>query len=242
MLNPNQPIKLMGICEVCESETTVSFHYGNMKFCDDCWEKEERASIEHQSLANQQKRIDENNAKITENKVIQQSIETDNRIQIRTDLFNAATKSIIDIKQAIDSDETITNKPYRLAEVLTNRFNHYKTVVFELNSKLMEAGNEQRAIQTYLNQLANQLRAEEREKLKIADINYKPNPVKSISPKTISTRTTSVKRKIDKKELRAVAAQLGVSEFTLQMVVVSKNISVAEAAELLKKSIDASKG
>lgn len=232
----------MGICEVCEVEKLVTTQYGNMKFCDECWLKEVKASEENQSLSNQQKRIDESNSRKVENQLITESKEIDNKINVRTDLFNAATKSIIDIKAAIDSDDSITNKPYRLAEVLTERFNHYKTVVFELNNSLVEAGNNQRAIQTYLNQLANQLRAEEREKLRIADINYKPSSVKSVTPRTISTRTTSKKNKIDKKELRAVASQLNISEFTLQMIVVQKNISIKEAADLLMKLSNESKG
>lgn len=235
--------KEIGICEVCESEKLVTVKYGNMKFCDECWLIEERASNENQSLANQQKRLDELNSKQAEsNQILNEVKKIDSSIQVRTDLFNAATKSIIDIKKAIDSDETIQNKPYELAKILTERLNHFNTVVFELKNELVEAGTNQRALQTSLNQLANQLRAEEREKLKIADINYKPNPIKVPTPRNISTRTTLKKTKIDKKELRVAASQIGVSEFTLQMIVVQKNISVAEAVKLLKKSIELSKG
>jgi DNA integrity scanning protein DisA with diadenylate cyclase activity len=120
------------------------------------------------------------------------------------------------------------------------RFTHFKSVVFELNQQIVEAGNKQKAIQVYLNQLSNSLRQDEREKLRIADISYKPTSIKSVTPKSIKTVTTS--KKIDKVELRKYAAELGVSEFTLQMIVVQKGISVATAANLIRNSIKECEG
>ena len=106
-----------------------------------------------------------------------------------------------------------------------------------MNQKIVEAGNEQKAIQVYLNQLANTLRVEEREKIKLTDINYKPTATKITTPKPVKTSA----KKIDKVELRKYAAELGVSEFTLQMVVVSKNLTVEAAANILRRSINESK-
>jgi D-ribose pyranose/furanose isomerase RbsD len=42
-------------------------------------------------------------------------------------------------------------------------------------------------------------------------------------------------------ELRKAAAELGVNEFTLQMVVVSKGIPISEAVKIIKASIEAGK-
>ena len=235
MLTPQVTTEKTGECEVCDkTDVHITKHYGNMWFCDDCWEKEDALQKSSQSPEAQQARVDAYRASVETAKAL------DNKIEVRTDLFNAATQSIIDIKAVIDADESITNKPYALAEMLLGRFNHFKQIVFNLNEQIVDANNNQKAIQIYLNQMANTLRAEEREKLKIQDINYKPNPVKPSVPKSIKTSGTR-KSGIDKAELAKYAKELGVSEFTLQMLVVSKGITVETAANILRKSIEASK-
>ena len=100
-----------------------------------------------------------------------------------------------------------------------------------MNEKLVDLNNQQKAIQVYLNNLANKLRAEEREKLKLADINYKPNVVKPV------VKTVKTKSKLDKVELRKYAAELGVDEFTLQMLVVAKGLTIEKAAALLRSTM-----
>lgn len=226
----------IGECEVCDkTDVKITCHYGNMWFCDECWTKEDAATKEHQSPENQQKRVDAYRSSV-ESKVVETARAIDSTISVRTDLFNAATVEILDVKKAIDENPEISNKPYALAEELTNRFNHFKSVIFEAQETLVNAGNHQKAIQVYLNQLANTLRAEEREKLKIADINYKPGAVKP-SVKKISTSQTKKSSKIDKVLLRKFASELGVSDFTLQMLVVSKGITVEAAANMLRRSI-----
>lgn len=225
----------VGECEVCDSkDIIVRCHYGNMWFCDICWAREEKAQAENMTETKQQERVD-SASKV--NDAIRQARTIDSSINVRTDLFNAATVSIVELKTTIDNDATITNKPYTLAQELMTRFTHFKNVVFELNQKIVDAGNQQKAIQIYLNQLANSLRADERERLKISDINYKPSAPKSISIKA----TKLAPKKLDKVELRKYAAELNVSEFTLQMIVVQKGISVEEAARMLRHSINAAK-
>jgi uncharacterized coiled-coil protein SlyX len=222
--------KHVGTCEVCDAEgVVVTRHYNDMWFCYGCWGKEELSQQDNKIPVEikQEETIDPlNNA-------IQQSRQIDGNITVRTDLFNAATTSILELKATIDDDASITNKPFALAEELMRRFTHHREVIFELNQKVVEAGNAQKAIQVYLNQLANSLRSEEREKLRLADITYKPASPKVDKVKPIKTRAA----KLDKVELRKYAAELGVSEFTLQMVVVQKGITVEAAANMLRRSI-----
>ncbi len=175
------------------------------------------------------------------NEVLTRSREIDNRVTVRTDIFNSATVAIVELKKAIDADITITNKPYALAETLTERFTHFKQVIFELNEKVIEASNNQKAIQIYLNNLANQLRADERAKLKIADINYQPKPIK-VGNKSLTKKSITLgKKKLDKAELRKYAGMLGVAEFTLQMIAIQKNLSVVDAYVVMKSMIDSVK-
>lgn len=241
-------------CEVCDlPDMACTLHYGNVWYCDSCWAKEVESTKIHMSPEAQQARVDAYNARVNAdlaaragnqaiipiNTVLKESREIDSAIQVRTDLFNAATKTINELKAAIDADENITNKPYALAEVLKERFDHFKAVVFETNQILVDASNNQRAIQTYLNTLANQLRAEERERLKIADINYKPAPPKT--PKEKKIGTTSTKKKLDKAALKKYAMELGIAEFTLQALCVSQGISAEDAYKKVKASLDAAK-
>lgn len=235
----NQASKV-GECEVCDKkDVKITVHYGNMWFCDECWETEQKVSKEHMSPEHQQKRVDAYRSSV-ESRVIETSRTIDSSIVVRTDLFNAATTAIMDIKKSIDENPEISNKPYALAEVLTERFNHFKQVVFDAQQTIMDAGNNQKAIQSYLNTLANSLRAEEREKLKIADLNYKPATVKP-TVKKVSTSGTKKSGKLDKAELRKYAAELQVSEFTLQMLCVSQGITPEQAANKLRKSINEAK-
>jgi len=227
-------------CEIggpdCQ-ETNDLRTYGGMIVCGNCYAIEMGLLKTNATPEAQAERVEISNNKMAI--ALEASRAVDNAIQVRTDLFNAATTSIIELKATIDANADITNKPYALAEELTKRFEHHKQVVFELSEQIVAAGNSQKAIQIYLNQLANSLRAEEREKLKIADINYKPNPVKPV--KTKSIKTTGSTKKLDKVELRKYAAELGVSEFTLQMLCVSKGISPETAANQLRKSINEAK-
>ena len=116
---------------------------------------------------------------------------------------------------------------------------HFQKVIFDANQAVIDATNNQKAIQVYLNNLANTLRAEEREKLKIQDINYQPTKVKPI--KTVKPVTTRKPVKLDKAELNKYAMELGVSLFTLQMVCVSQGITPEQAANKLRKSINEAK-
>lgn len=224
----------IGDCESCDKKQIPirPLHSKTIWLCDECYEIEIQAQVD--SARARQAELQRNNPV---NIAISEAAKLDSTVQVRTDLFNAATVAINELKSVIDADATITNKPYELATQLKARFLHFRDVVFEMNQKIVEAGNQQKAIQIYLNQLANSLREEERNKLKLSDISYKPATPKTPTVKTVKTAKT----KLDKTELRKFAGELGVSEFTLQMVVVQKGISVEAAAHMLRQSINAAK-
>ncbi len=218
----------MATCDCCPKIGPVEVVYGNMLMCSECRAREFKTSQEHMSESNQKQRVADMNAALMASRSV------DNGIEVKTDLFNAATVAIVDLKKLIDDNPEITNKPFALASELKNRFEHFKSVIFDMNEKIIEAGNNQKAIQVYLNNLANQLRADERERLKIADINYHPSAPKQSKPKTIKVSSA---KKLDKVELKKYAMELNIPEFTLQMLVVSKGITVEAAANMLRRSI-----
>lgn len=219
-------------CAICREQKEVHLRYGNLIICDPCFQKNEELTAINMTPQAQSERVE------SMNQAVIMARQTDATIQVRADVFNAHTAAIVELKNAIDADESISNKAYTLAEELVKRFTHFKTVVFDLNQQLIEANTQQKAIQTYLNTLANTLRAEEREKLRLQDVNYKPNPIKVTKVRALGTVTAGTRAKkqpLDKVALKKYAKELGVSEFILQQIVVQKNFTVEKAAEHLKK-------
>lgn len=215
-----------------DEELELTIADGNILMCHDCYNHENELQIENQS-----------EVKVTERKEFTSDVHSialnasrimDAAIQVRTDLFNAEVTAIVDLKNIIDNDESITNKHYELASQLKDRFEHFQSVIFDKQKEIIESSNSQRAIQVYLNELANKLRSEEREKLKISDINYKPNDI----TKVLKVPKIKVnKPRLDKDELNKAAKELGIPVFTLQSFIVAKNISIEVAANMIRASL-----
>jgi hypothetical protein len=193
-----------------------------MLMCASCIDKEIQGQAEIKS--NAESRVRESNlsmqAKLDEIK---------HTIIERSDIFNAKLPSLIEISNSVDTDETVTNKTFRKAELILDLFNHLKGVIIEANRVKDTATNLQRASQSELNQLASQLRQEERDRLKIADINYKPT-----APKLVRAQRTP---KFDKQELYKYATEMGIPPSTLQTMASKRKCSVAEAAKILKEML-----
>lgn len=209
-------------CDYCDYKGAVNADANNGLACPDCITKVEKKVYD---------------GPIKLNEVLRQSREIDYTVQVKTDVFNLETVSITELRESIWSDESITNKPSKLAETCYDRFNHFKKVIFDLGEQTKEAHAKQRAYQVELNKIVNDLRAEEREKYRILDINYKPAEPK----KEVKVKKISVKVKIDKTELREAAKELGVAEYTLQSVCVSKNYTVAQAKAKLSEMMNRAK-
>ncbi len=209
-------------CESCLSSQGPFEIVDNIWMCATC--KTRQAEIDME-LANRQPTI--------ENVALQHAAEIDQTVKTRADFFNSRTVSIQYLKDAIDADDSITNKHYELASRLDTRFKHLRDVLFPKAKLETEAiVSEQRAIQVYLNNLASKLRQEEREKLRLSDIQYKPAIPRAPKPVTL-------KKKIDKEELKLVASESGIPEYMLQTLMVARNIGPREARDIIKGSIKA---
>lgn len=174
-----------------------------------------------------------------DNLVLTTAKQIDQSINYRTDLFNAETVSIESLRLAIESDNTIENKHFELARIIKERHEHFQSVIFAKQDEIMEASNRQKAIQIYLNNLANKLRSEEREKLKLSDITYQVKPVGPV--KTPSIKKPS--KKFDSASIKLWAANLTkelgkpIPEFMLQTIAVSNNCDAEAAANILRRNI-----
>lgn len=207
----------VGPCELYSAEVGQQ-----ILLCSECIKKEEAV---RNSPDVAQKRV---------NQIIEKSKQIDSTIQIRSDIFNAQTTSIIELKDAINADESIKDKHFHLAQLLTDRLNGFKKAIFEINEELVSKATEQRAVQTYLNELSNKLRIEQREQIKLEDINYQPNPVKISKPRSV----TPVRR-FDKTELNKYAIKLGLPNgmSVIQTVCIANNMTPEQAYNKLKESM-----
>ena len=197
--------------------------------CAKCIALEMEAVKAHQSVEKQEERLNEH--KQSESiRLLEASKQIDQSIALDIDIFNAKTTALVEICNTIDADESVVNKPLAKAEYAHSRITHLQKVIFDLKHQIDEAYNEQRAAQVYLNKVANELRAEERERLKVEDISYQPTVRKQPKPKAAGTKTavkTSAKQMVEQANLWA--AKIGMPGTVIHMRMLQKNMNAEEA-------------
>lgn len=202
------------VCEICSKEALVDIHW-SMLLCKDCYEKELAAQKEIRDTADER---------------VKAISQPDTTIKVSQDIFNAKIASIEDLRKAIDADATIENKAFALASVLNERYIHLKNVLIPERQALVNDGlTEERAIQSYYNDLSKKLREKERAEIKIQDVRYQPpdKPVKTPKAPTV--------KKYDKNAIRDAALASGLAENLIQMVCLQRNVSPLEAVRLMKE-------
>lgn len=215
-------MQIASVCDCCPSGANLRIAFG-MTMCKECHEKELRLQEENKKQASA--RV------VLANNLLETSRKIDASIELREDLYNAQTVSNIDLKNAIESDPSIENKQFAYAVALKERFEHFTKVIFDARKTLTEANNKQRAIQTELNELANKLRHDEREKLKLADLSYTPNTPAVKPPKTGKPKTSNAKL------IREMAAKYGVPSHVIQLMVTARNMDPEKAAIEAKRQL-----
>jgi hypothetical protein len=205
--------------------------------CPSCSKLEKDAILAlHQSPKMQQFRIDKADS------ILNMSRAIDTSIKVREDLFNANTTAITELSDSIkQANPTLPEIEVRflIAKELQTRIKHFQSVIFDLNNQLVDASTSQRATQSYLNTLANTLKAEQREKLRLSDLTYQP---KSPSPKVNKPKV--IKNKVSDEDIRRVTAELqkefpdrGGMEFMVRMVIIARNVGADEAINIVRRSI-----
>lgn len=231
ILQANEPEK-PAECEACPAPP-VKFQFG-MWLCMDCIVREatiRMAQVPDSTILTPEQSL----AKADElNQALEVARSIDASIQVKTDIFNARTLAIADLKRGIDQNPSIEakDKNYELAKQLKERFIHLKQVIFDLREQEVAHANEQRAIQVYLNDLATKLREDERKKLQLAALDYKPeDKVKPAPVKKISTK------QIDKARVREIAKELNLPESVVSITCLARNLSPDEAANFLRRTV-----
>jgi hypothetical protein len=211
--------KKIGDCEICDSTNTVIvMAHGNIWMCESCKKTDDELTIRNKEI----------------NSLIQSST-LDAGVQIKTDLFNAATVASIELKGAIDADESIPadKKDYFYAKVCLERFQHFQKVVFEQRQELLVRENEMRAWQVQTQTAAGKLRSEYREQFRSVDVSYQPTPVKIV-------KSNSGKSKGEAKtsDVIEAAKKFNVPASGIKMILLShKGMSPEAAAKKLAEQM-----
>lgn len=205
-----------------------------MQMCPECIEKNKRLSAESEATATARVNAEKDrSAEVTQvNAILRQATKVDGAIEVKIDLFNAETVSIVELKKAIDEDTLIAEnaKHSKLAEMLLKRYQMYKEKIFANQQENVELANKQSAIHKYLNDMKNQLTEAERERYKLLDVNYQPGKVK-IANKPINSPAKP--KKYDKAEILKAAQRANVPTSVIQMICVAKNMTPMQASDSL---------
>jgi hypothetical protein len=164
-------------CESCNNKGECDL-FDNVLMCNTC-----RAKAED-SVKNTISQVES-----TVNDILETARKNDLNIRVSGDIFNAATVSHNDIKVAIENDDSIpqNQKIVEYQKRLVERFEHFQKIIFEADTAKHEASMNQLAITKSLRDLGNELREEFREKLRIADNNYKPiKPIPVVKVKKVA--------------------------------------------------------
>lgn len=156
-------------CEVCAKCGTCNV-VDNLLLCDKC---AEGIKSKHFDL-------------------IESSRSIDASLRGNQDFHNAATVPIIELKRAIKDDDSIKNKDEALKAELLIRYEHFCARLFDLNNEVYIAQLSKSIIRHNLDELASTMRAEERERIKIADSNYIPPAKKVVKAKIVAKDKKSV--------------------------------------------------
>ena len=206
-----------------------------------------RKMAEFQSPANQEQRLQNYKAVVDPyDKLIGEARKIDEQLHLSSDIFTAKTIPIEELRKAIWANAEIPQdkKFFEYVAECKRRITHLQSVIFDLDKQKIEAYSEQKAWHVAMNDYANKLRTEEREQLKINDINYDVKMPKPVTPRAIKVKTGSAE---DKKRLRQAVAELnaeligsgkdGISESVVAMIMVAKNWDLEKAIGMFRRNI-----
>lgn len=252
----------MAECEVCGAKGLCNLvgtpQSKNILACASCERQNKEAwDKELNDPERQQARINEHNAKWTAGVLtdaqrlmrvtLEEARAIDASIEVKEDIFNAATVSIQKLKEIIDADESIERKDWELAKQVEARFKHYKQVLFQNDNARAVLNAEMRASHVYLTQLAERLTIQERDALQLKDINYKPADSKTIAKLPLSNVAKAAKKtKLDMDEVKKycrILADEGIPVLieTLAGYCIARGVTPEQGSYDLRKSIKEAK-
>jgi len=213
-------------CDGCAKQDVEVWSLDNMLLCNDCRKKQLDAKAEAARVP------------VAVESLIQKSQKQDASIQVKADIFNAATVSFIELRASIENDAAIApeNKDFEFAKLVAERIKKFNEVIFADEAALNEKKNERHAWHTQMREFANKLREDQRAKLKQFDITYTPStPVAARSVRTSKPvgPGKGKKKNFTITELKAAAGKYNLPYAQVQSIVISRNMTPTDAAEHL---------
>jgi hypothetical protein len=153
-------------CDICGTSDGDIKLFMTFNMCPSCIKNEQKLQDEIKAGADERvKALTLNHAR-----------KIDDNIRYNGDVYNAAVVSIVDLEKIIGDDSSIAgeHKYFMLAKEVSDRINKFSGKIFEVKTELNTLETQQVVHQRKLNELAEKLSKEEREKLKLIAINYKP--------------------------------------------------------------------
>jgi hypothetical protein len=220
------------VCEACSNIGECDL-LGTILLCNSCMKKEYEIAIAH--MREHSAKFDEariNTAITNPIGAILKSIEIDTSVKVSEDYFNAETTSIQELKSACGDNH------FELAKLIQQRFNHFKSVLFDLDAARVNLNSRQRAQAIYLNDLAAKLTEEQRQEIKLKDLSYQPKepPKKAATPRVKLTIEEKMAQNLVAAKLGKIAQEL-VDNKTCKDIEEAKKVAAARG--LIMKIEDA---
>ena len=235
-MRTNSPKK--GDCEASHFDglgldVTITLTPSNIWLCKECLVKENETIALNKHAATS---------------TLEVSRKIDAQIELKPDVFNAATIPFIELQAAILADESIPadRKNAALIEECDTRIKHLTEVIFAEEAALMEKRNLRNALHVNAREVLTRLQATEREKYRHLEsgVNYKPvvaakpKKVTKVTTPTVKARTSAAPaKKFNKQDVMYYAAVYKVSPVQVQSIVVNKGLSEEDAAKYVAQSL-----
>lgn len=165
-------------CEACGAKADCEIYdTANTLMCWNCKDKEV------QSLMDKVESSAVENAGIIALSIVERALHTFGReakelgrITLRKDIFNSEISSFVELRNSIDSDETIAAgaKDFAFHSALANRKAHYNSIIYNKENELLEINQRNLATTHTLRLLANTVSAKVREQIRKNDALYQP--------------------------------------------------------------------
>lgn len=232
-------VSTFGPCESCGKPNHRTMNK-TLMVCPDCLILEQEAQAELERGA--EDRIAAHNEEWKK-----RAEKVNHALQVNTDIFNAQTIAIVELKKLIDSDESVpSNEKHEiLAQLIKEHHAHMQQVLFPAKNLLSEITSSMRADEQYLHELRNKLSREAIERLKLEDINYKPTEPKVLktpkAPKVVSDKDATPRKRAPKlnmaelnKHAEILSKELGMP--ATHLVGMLQNVQLSQAFETVAEA------
>ena len=209
-------VKKIGECEGCPSLDVEIFLNGrNMWLCQSCHDKDAAVAQAISTIKDAKKQQED--------------------IKLVTDVFNAGTRSFIEIQAAVQQNEEIaeSDKRTQVLDLAVSQYKALRDAIFQEKAALEAKVNAAQALQVNIQEMVGTLHKEQQAKYKEYALNYKPETPTVKKPKADKAPSSGKASKWSKKELEAAITkykEFKLDEQLVRFYAVKNNWTAEQAA------------